>query len=60
MTLKEVFAAGLEKELCGKPDEPRRKGMGRPIPVVIERRGWTFPFQTNAELFEAIEREEES
>ncbi len=60
ITLKEVFAAGLRKELSDASNEPLRKGMGRPIPVVIESRGWTFPFRTNAELFEAIEHEEEA
>ena len=58
ITLKEIVTAGLEKELAF--DSPKEKGRHRPIPVVIEERGWTFPFQTNAELFEAIEREEES
>lgn len=58
VTLKEVFAAGLEKELSEAKREPRRKGMGRPVPVVIEGKGWAFPFRTNAELFEAVEREE--
>lgn len=55
--LKDVFTAGLEKELS--IDEPKTKGRHRPIPVRIEGKDWTFPFRTNAELFEAIEREEE-
>lgn len=57
--LKDVFAAGLEKELTFEKTEAPQKGMRRPVPVTIEGVDWTFPFRTNAELFEAIEREEE-
>lgn len=60
ITLEDVFAAGLQKELAADDESPRAKGMGRPVPVTIESRGWRFPFQTNAELFEAIERDEEA
>ena len=58
VTLKEILTAGLEKELAS--DGPKSKGRHRSVPVTIEPRGWTFPFRTNAELFEAIERDEEA
>ena len=57
LKLQDVFTAGIEKELATESVKP--KGRHRPVPVTIEERGWTFPFRTNAELFEAIEREEE-
>jgi hypothetical protein len=58
--MKDLFASVLEKELASQSTKPKKKGMGRPVPVVVEAQGWTFPFKTNAELFEAIEREEEN
>lgn len=58
VSLKEVVASGLEKELALA--EAKTKGRHRPVPVTISGRNWTFPFRTNAELFEAIEREEET
>lgn len=57
VSLKEVFVAGLEKELAA--GETKSRGRHRPIPVSIEGVDWTFPFKTNAELFETIDREEE-
>lgn len=57
INLKDVFAAGLEKELASA--EKKAKGRQRPTPVSIQGVDWTFPFRTNAELFEAIEREGE-
>ena len=56
-SLKDIFASGLEKELASFEEKP--KGRHRPIPVSIEGVDWTFPFRTNADLFEAMEREEE-
>ena len=37
---------------------PTRKGRSGPIPVRIERTDWTFPYLTNADLLEAVNREE--
>ena len=58
VSLKDIMAAGLEKELASQR-VPVRKGQNRPIPVRIEGVEWTFPHRTNADLFEAIEREDE-
>jgi hypothetical protein len=37
---------------------PTRKGRSGPIPVRIEGTDWTFPYLTNADLLEAVNREE--